>query len=338
MQPTYIFSDSEKEQLFNVLSVTASPYVDYDGFNTQVKALVSEEKVPTFFVDACHKIFTDRKNGVSTAHLFQNCPIDEEVPVLSHDNPFADKVAKKKTFVGEALLTVFSQLADNPLLAYGNRFDGCFFADVFSDNKYNGHDSQFGDTELAWHNDRTAHPVRADYTTLVGMRCPESELIFTGFVSGESILEQLTDKQEAILRGKHFVTPSDIHSATTTAKFMGTDSHAILSGEVRKDLHVRFRDGWTIPAESATEEAKDAYIAFLLALARAKKVHHRIKQGELFTFANQGGLHNREMMEVTNSDRARERWLLKTYSFASQELAERYISYYKQGAFGCVDD
>ena len=35
----------------------------------------------------------------------------------------------------------------------------------------------YSDSELFFHNDRTAHPVRADYTSLLGLRCPDDDLI-----------------------------------------------------------------------------------------------------------------------------------------------------------------
>ncbi|WP_247618070.1 hypothetical protein [Pseudomonas syringae] len=49
----------------------------------------------------------------------------------------------------------------------------------------------FSDSELVFHNDRTAHKVRADYITLLGMRCPEDDLIYTGYIDGVDIVRNL---------------------------------------------------------------------------------------------------------------------------------------------------
>lgn len=335
MKPFYTFTATEKKEIFDALStIKSNPYTEYNQFNNEIKHLISEDKIPGFFKEICHAIVNDRKAGNAFAHVIRNCTLDSNIPDLDQEDPFEDKVKKKKTFIGEALLAAFAAIAETPLLAYGNRFKGSFFADVIAVNRYSGHDSQFGDTELAYHNDRTAHPVRADYVTLLGTRCPQEELVFTGFISGRDIIKQLTKEQKEILRKPYYYTPFDIHSVATNTKFSDSDAHPI----IEESCKIRYRDSWTTFSPHAPEKAKEALIAFMSAVLRADVAYHRMFEGDLFIFANQEGLHNRKHMEIINPEIARKRWLLKTYTFQDQATAETFAPYFKQDSFGCVDD
>ncbi|MBK2125298.1 TauD/TfdA family dioxygenase [Fangia hongkongensis] len=334
MNPLHHFSNDEKQALFDALSqIKSHPYDSYNAFTDELDGIINSGKIPAFFHEICHKIKEDRTTGKSSAHVLRNCPVDADIPELDQEDPFKDKLAKKKTFVGEAFLALFSKLTATPLLAYGNRFEGSFFADVIAVNKYSGYDSQFGDTELAYHNDRSAHEVRADFVTLLGTRCPQNELIFTNYIDGKDILEFISPEYEAILREAHYYTPFDIHSLTTM-NVSESIAHPIIEG----DSLIRYRDSWTIYTKDAPEKAKEALIAFRYAMTRATKTHHRMQDGDLFSFGNQRGLHSREHMEIVDKDTARTRWLLKTYSFKDKETAEKFTHRYKKEAFGCVDD
>jgi hypothetical protein len=84
--------------------------------------------------------------------------------------------------------------------------------------------------------------------------------------------------------------------------------------------------------------AKDALVAFKNSVARSKKISHRILTGDLFVFANQNGLHNREKINLLSSDNSRSRWLLKTYAFESPTVAKRYADRWVGGIVGKVSD
>ena len=114
MEPIYVLSDAERDQLAAVLnSVGKSPYEDYEDFSRAVGDVVARGEVPAFFTDVCARIRDDRSSGARDAHVLRNCPLDEEIPLLDLDDPVADKHAKKKTFVGEAFLELFGQLVEN---------------------------------------------------------------------------------------------------------------------------------------------------------------------------------------------------------------------------------
>lgn len=335
MKPLYTFSGTERTALHDALSqVQENPYQDYPAFMRSIGTLFDVQAVPAFFTEACAEIRRQREAGTSHAHVLRNCPIDPEVPELDHDNPLADKYAKKRTFIGEALLALFARLAGTPLLSYASRNNGDFFTDVVAINRYSGQQTGFSDSELMFHNDRTAHPVRADYISLLGMRCPENELIYTGYVDGRDLLAHLSPAEQDVLRQPWFITPFDIFSRETNKDHVVSEVHPILEN----DHSFRYYATATTVAPGSPDVAKDALIAVGNALLKAKRERHRILTGDLLVFANQDGLHNREKIEIADPNVARTRWLLKTYAFRNQAAAGRHAHRWMRGVPGLVAD
>ncbi|MEJ3652953.1 TauD/TfdA family dioxygenase [Actinomycetes bacterium KLBMP 9759] len=335
MKPFHVLADAEREELRDTANaVSKNPYEDYPAFSSAVRDVIDRGAVPAFFTDACARIRAERAAGTSEVHVLRNCPIDAVVPDLDLDDPVADKYRKKTTFLGEVLLELFGQLCATPLLAYGSRNNGDFFTDVIAINRYSGQQTGFSDSELVFHNDRTAHDVRADYTALLGLRCPEGDYIYTGFVSGAQLLAQLDEREQKALREPWFNTPFDVFSRDTNSAQTVSEKHAIFVGE----RGVRYLDTTTTVAPDSPPEAKDALLAMKNALVRAPKTRHRILTGDLFTFANQDGLHNREKIEINDPDRAKQRWLLKTYAFRDDAAADRHAHRWLGGVRGRVAD
>jgi hypothetical protein len=335
MQPLYCFSDADRQTLLSVLQrVKSNPYTEFVEFQRDVRRVIEAGEIPVGFADTCLLIKQQRDRGVSNVHVLRNCPIDPDVPQLDPADPVKDKYRKKQTFIGEALLAVFSEFTGNPLLAYGSRNNGDFFTDVIAINRYSGKLTGFSDSELVYHNDRTAHEVRADFISLLGMRCPETELIFTGFVDGRDLMSHLPTDMQAILRKPHFVTQFDVYSRDTNERQVASNRHPILE----YDHTFRYLDTMTGVEDGAPTEAKDALIAMKNALTLAPRTRHRILTGDLLAFANQDGLHNREKVEIQDPDRARSRWLLKTYAFRDHDTANRHAHRWLEGQYGRVAD
>jgi L-asparagine oxygenase len=335
MQLSYAFTDDERDELRGLLTtVRAHPYRDPIAFSDEIAGLVERGNVSPHLVEVTGRIRKDRESGNAFAHALRNCPLDEEIPLLDQDDPLTDKYARKTTFVAESFLQLFGHLVGTPLLSYQTRFNGDFFIDVIAINRYRGKQTGYSDGELAFHNDRTAHPVRADYITLLGMRCPEADITYTGFVSGPSLLAMLGEQERNTLRQPYFYTPFDVLSRDRNQALSVSDNHSIFYDE----HSVRYVDTHTTVAPDAPAQAKDALIALKNALVRSEKVRHRIRTGDLFTFANQDGLHNREHVEINDPARARTRWLLKTYGFRDRAAADRYAGRWIDGVPGRVGD
>jgi L-asparagine oxygenase len=335
LQLSYTFTDTERDEVCAVLStVRAHPYRDPVAFSREVAGLIARAEVPPALVEVGNQIRKDRETGSAYAHALRNCPLDEDIPLLDQEDPLTDKYAKKTTFVAESFLQLFGHLVATPLLAYGTRFNGDFFIDVIAINRYRGKQTGYSDGELAYHNDRTAHPVRADYITLLGMRCPDGDLTYTSFVSGPSLLAMLSEQDRHALRQPYFYTPFDVLSRDRNKSLTVSDNHPIFYDE----HSVRYVDTHTTVAPTAPPEAKDALIALKNALVRVEKARHRILTGDLFTFANQDGLHSREHIDINDPERARTRWLLKTYGYRDQARADRYADRWLDGVPGRVGD
>ncbi|MBD8513640.1 TauD/TfdA family dioxygenase [Photobacterium sp. WH77] len=335
MKPFYIFSDNEKKILFDLLNkISVSPYDSYSEFKNKIQSMVRNGCIPWFYVDICKNILEERKNGICEVHVLRNCPIDGEIPELDLNDPVKDKYIKKRTFISESLLELTAILTETPLLSYCDRNDGCFFTDVVARNKYKGKLTGYSDSELVYHNDRTAHKVRADYVTLLGLRCPDGEVTYTGFVHYKDIFSLLSENIIKILKKDYFVTDFDIFSKETNQKNISSEKHPI----ILDDNSIRYMDTMTSVAEDSPEEAKDALIAFIHALTRADKVKHRIVEGDLLTFSNQYGLHSREKFEVNENESVSSRWLQKTYAFKDKTVADKFSDYWVNDTYGLVAD
>lgn len=327
------FNDLQKDELSKLISrVTISPYTDYKLFKQSITELLENGLVPTFFVQACERVRQERKDQGINAHLLKNVPLDTIIPEFDQSNPVNDKYAKKLTFVGEALLELFAQLTDSPLLAYRTRNNGDFFHDVYADKKYSNTQTQKTDGELYYHNDRTAHPVRADFLSLLGMRCSEENLIFTGYLDGKAILDNLKAESQEWLRKPLFITPFDEYSRDSNASQIDSELHPIL-----ENIHTfRYYDTRTTYSPDAPAEAIKALIDLKVAITKAAKGRVAINKGDLFSFANQDSLHNREIIQVRDPYSAEKRWLLKTYSFRNPEVMNMYHNYFDADLPGFV--
>lgn len=314
------------------LELKADPYKEYGEFKKRISHFLKEEKIPNQIMNICQTIKEDRMSGETYAHLIQNCPIDFEIPILNHDDPVNDKYTKKQTYIGESFLELLAQLTDAPPLAYETRNNGDFFHDVYAHSKYTGTQTQKTDSELFYHNDRTAHEIRADYLALLGMRSHEGNKIYTGYIDGRAILKHLSKKEKEILRQPYFITPFDDYSRDSNENQTESDVHAILEG--RQNL--RYYDTRTTYTKNAPIEAIEALLSLKNAIMVAQKDHIHIKMGDLFVFPNQAGLHNREIIEVADSEAARDRWILKTYNFSDQESMEKHLSSFYEELPGLV--
>lgn len=335
VRPMATLTDDQREELAALLtSVGGDPYRDFPDFQVRIATLAESGTVPAFLTELVDRIRCERTEGTAYVHVIGNCPIDEDLPELGYADPVGDKHRAKKTFVGEAMLSLVGGLAGTPLLAYAARFGGQFFTDVVAIERFAGQQTGYSDGEVVYHNDRTAHPVRADYITLLGMRCPQEELVFTGFVSGDDLVALLDPDAEEALRREWYFTPFDVVSREASAALDRTPAHAVLTGT----NCLRYVDTHTTVAPDAPAEAWAALHALKTALTRSVKTRHRMRAGDLLTFANQHGLHCREHIEITDRVRARSRWLLKTYSFRDDATAERHAGSWVADVPGLIGD
>jgi len=315
----FTFKNEEKTNLEKLLQHSPNPYSKYMEFKSYIELNVLPN-ISSRFQDFCKKIVESRKNNTDPVSLIKNCPLDAEIPLFNHDNPVMDKYEKKKTFISEAFLQLFNDLTETPVLAYTTRNNGDFFHDVYAYTLYSNTQTQKTDGELFLHNDRTAHPVRADYLALLGMRCSKRNKIYTGYIHGTELLKYLSRETQKILREKYFCTPYDEYSKDSNDLQDVSHKHYILEEE----SCFRYYDTRTRPLEDAPIEAYRAILNLKDAFVKAKKERVIIEKGELLSFPNQAGLHCRDIIEIEDYQEAKDRWLLKTYSFRGTDYAEKF--------------
>ncbi|MCM3920534.1 TauD/TfdA family dioxygenase [Frankia sp. AiPs1] len=334
MKPLLILTERERESIFDALAtISSNPYLEYQDFAASVTDLIASRRVPRPFLVALERVRSDRRDGASVVHVLRNCPIDRDLPDLGNDDPMARKHELKKTFIGEALLELCAQLTGTPLLAYA-RNRGDFFTDVVAIDRFSGTLTGYSDSELYYHNDRTAHEVRADYIALLGLRCPGKDLIYTGFIDGRDLLEECAASTLSVLREPYFITPFDVYSRDKNNSLTVSKRHPILEN----DHSFRYLDTSTTVAPGSPERAKDALLDMKNALTRVTRTRHRILEGDLLLLANQDGLHSREKVEVVDPTQVRSRWLLKTYAFRDEAARASHREKWLDGVPGRVAD
>jgi len=334
MKPFFFFTEEQRSSIAVVFSdITASPYTEYSIFKRQIVDKIEAGDMPDCLVQLCQRISTDRAND-NLIHVIKNCPIDKDIPDLNHNDPVTDKYRLKKTFVGEAFLETFAYLLGNPLLSYKTRNNGNFFTDVVSINRFRGKRTGFTDGDLIYHNDRTCHKVRADYISLLGLRCPPDDLVYTTYVDGKEIISHLSPQHKQILSENWYVTEVDDLTREEKPAWAKSDMHSI----ILDDGTIRFQDTLTKPVTLAPALASEALLEFRDGITKSAKTRHRLVKGDMLVLANQQGLHNRERIEVNNPGDTAKRWLLKTYTFKDVATANAHSAYWADGIYGCAQD
>ncbi len=334
MTPFFTFSDAERAQLSALFgAIGLSPYTDYPAFKRRVADRIADGALPAFFIQLCDRIAAERAEG-RRIQVLKNCPVDRDLPELSLEEPLADKYRAKRSFVGETFLEAFAHVLGNPLLAYQTRSNGDFFTDVVSIKRFQGKRTGFTDGDLIYHNDRTCHAVRADFITLLGLRCPTDDLVYTTYVDGADILAQLRPEHRQALEQHWYATEVDDMTRESNPDWNRSDAHAI----VLADQSLRFQDTLTKPVKGAPPLALEALLEFKDAITKSTKHRHRLENGDLLLFANQHGLHNRERIEVNHPNDTAKRWLLKTYSFKDRASADAHAAYWADGVYGNAHD
>jgi len=139
--------------------------------------------VPSALIEVAKQIRKDRETSAAYAHALRNCPLDEDIPLLDQEDPLADKYAKKTTFVAEAFLQLFRASRHTPLLSYGTRQRRLLHRRDL-DQPLSRQADRVQRRRVGLPQRPNRHPVRADFITLLGMRCPDAEITYTGFVPG----------------------------------------------------------------------------------------------------------------------------------------------------------
>lgn len=335
MKPFYTFTDTEKQNLTAALMLNPhNPYSDYPAFNDYIATLALTVASETGLREVCDAIAFDRIEHGNHVHILRNCPIDEALPQLDLDNPVAHKYEAKTTFIGEGFMALMSHLQRTPLFSYESRNNGDYFTDLVSFNKFKGKKTGFTDGDLIYHSDRSYHPVRADYVSLLGLYVSENELIYTNYIDVKELKKYLSASAIETLGKEIFETEVDDRSKESNRAWKSSAVHSIL---LNNNL-IRYQDTFTRPLDPNNLDATKALLELKHAMSKAAKLRHMVKKGEILIFGNQTGIHNREWIDVKDADEGRKRWLLKTYSFENVDKPSEYKPWATKEDALCISD
>lgn len=335
MKACYEFSHVDNCFLEELLGkIIINPYTQYNAFKEYIKNIISSAVLPPSLIQICQIIVAERNDKGVHVHVIKNCPIDSDLPDLDPDDPVKHKYNAKKTFIGEAFLEIMAQLQGTPLFSYQSRNNGDYFTDLVSFNKFKGKNTGFTDGDLIYHSDRSYHPVRADYVSLLGLRVNESELIYTNYMDVKDLKNFLSPNDIEQLSQEVFLTDVDDRSKESNNSWECSTRHAIF---INDDL-IRYQDTFTRPENPDDIESLRSLLKLKDAMSRASKIRHQVMKGELLIFGNQTGIHNREWIDVVNHEEGRKRWLLKTYSFSNQKKPEEYFQWATPDDALCIVD
>lgn len=315
-------------------SVNNNPYNNYPEFRLEVAKLIKDRmNILSDFIPIQKLFFYSNRENRKVA-LIKGCPIDNNIPIYDQNDPVNSKYLTKKTFVGEVFLEIFSQICELPILSYTTRNNGDFFQDVYAQDKYFGTQTQKTNSELYFHNDRTAHKVRADLLCLLGMRSDPVNIVNTKYIHGEDLLEYIDIKFQDVLRENYFVTPFDLISKDSNSSQTVSENHPILI-----DISsFRYYDTRTTVADNAPEIAYRALLALKDAITKVIKISIPIQKGDMFVFPNLEGLHSRDIVKIKNKKTANQRYLLKTYNFWSNNRIDMYKNLFIENILGLIND
>lgn len=304
--PDVQLSDNERDTLFDaLLSVDASPYRQYVGFCHQIARLAgSANVIPSVLRD-----YADLRRAASPADhpvgYLANAPFDRDVPIFDYDEPVLSKYAVKKTFVAEAFLVLWAELVGTPGIGYLNVNDGDVFQDIYPKRSLAHTQSQKALREICFHKDLANHFVRPDYVYMLGMRSNPANVVLTTFANNQDIIGTLSDKQVAVARQTRFMTPWDDLTVLTGAVEVGeVNSHPLVSG----DVNLRLFEGRTVGLDDEAQAVVDAVVMTIHMIKRGINV----SPGDFVITCNNHCVHAKELVNVTDEDALRTRWILKT--------------------------
>ena len=306
----FSFTADEQSALVKRLEgIRINPYKSYNAFRHELRMLVANDQNLVRLRD-----FMEGRRRVSAYEkpfvFLENCPIDSMLPEFGNDNPVAEKHEKKKTFVAEAFLQLYAEVAGEHPISYLNVNDGDVFQDIFPKESLKFTQSQKALGPINFHKDLANHYVRPDLVNILGLRSSEENEIYTTFVSNHDILSALGPSTKATLREPWFYTPYDDLTVVTGNVQLGkAPNHAVLT----RDVDLRFFENRTEGQNNAAREA----VMELKAALHANKRRVLMRPGDFVSICNNLSLHGKEIGRIRNEAAQRLRWSIKTVNVHS---------------------
>lgn len=327
LAPHAALSDACHDAVYDLLAqVTAHPFMDYAQFEAQIRDL-AQQGIPAELAEI---IAAAKHRDIRRKPYFYiaNCPVDRELPVLDWENPRADKLKHKKTFIAEGFLILYSVLMETPTLAYRFGGNGDQVRDVHASRALqNSHTSQTL-TSFGFHKELPIRATSPDYLRLMGLRSSPVNDIRTTFVINQELIDYLDEGTLEVLRQPLFHTPFTVLSVSVDKdNVLGAppSEHAILNG-----VEISYHEGRTEALTPVAEAALQKLNAALAELKQGVAMH----RGDFVDFANKYCLHAKDVVAVNDPEALKNRWLIKTFN--AHDL-RTYEPYFVPGHYGLVN-
>ena len=219
-------------------------------------------------------------------------------------------------------MELFSQIRKTPIFSYETRNYGDFFQDVYPWNKFSHTNTVRSNNNVTWHNDRTAHDVRANYLYLLGINIPKDDNTVTNYIHHTDIMAKLTKQEIDLLKKRFFYTEFDDISKTYNKNHTESELHPIFDNGT-----IRFYESNTKVLKSASDNVFKALDRMKKKLYEVEQVTIRIESKALLCIPNKMGLHSRKVITKGIDS---QRWLIKTYNFASSIEYLKYQHLFKE--------
>lgn len=309
IEPEFVFTDEERDALQDALgTTTVSPYRNYAAFNRQVTDLIRAGAAPKRFADYVATL-AGRDRAALPVVLIKNGPHDRNVPVFDFADPVKSKYKLKTTFVSEAMLAMFAQLAGTPAIGYVNVNDGDVFQDIYPKQSMASTQSQKALKEIHFHKDLANHFVRPDQVYMVGMRSHRENEVYTSFVRNIDIWPRFSEEELETLRSRDFYTPFDDLSVVGSKELGEADKHPVL-GSIGDLRYFENRTRGLAPAAEKVLVKLDEAL-------HALKQRVFIEPGDFVITYNNFTIHAKEVVKVADEEKLRTRWIIKTVNVDS---------------------
>ncbi|MEG9883299.1 MAG: hypothetical protein V6Z86_01530 [Hyphomicrobiales bacterium] len=293
-------------------AVQTNPYQAPGEFTREVLSL--DGPAGRFSDQLAERVLSTDLSLDPVIHL-KNLPVEETLPVFGHDDPVAEKYAKKKSFVTEALLTLAAKATDSVIFGYASISGGDLYHDIYLKEDLRDTPSQKSMVSFGFHCDMGFKSNRPDWANLVCLRSSAANIVSTSICRSIDILTQLDETSLKILSEASFFTPEEVISSRRASN---------LSRKPPVPVYLPDRP-WKFEyfekrTEAVTKEGAGA-LEVLSALCRRYSRLLVLKPGDLALVSNNNCLHCRDVISVSDEEAHRKRWLIKTYNCASERLS-----------------
>ena len=179
--------------------------------------------------------------------------------------------------------------------------------------------SQKSMVNLGFHKDLANHFVKPNYVNIICLRNSSDNCVVTYFVRNIDLLNYLDSETLELLEEDNFFTPYDAltKDGDKEGELGKAGSHSILYD----NKNIAFFEGRTTGLTDQHQRAVDKVKHALHVLKRG--IH--FEPGDFISTENDRCLHGKQIIEVNQPERLKERWLMKTVNVINIQKIKKHL-------------